>query len=105
MTGDREPGQIRRPLSGLLRRGVEVVQAEVTGIDPVHRKVTTSVAEVSYHHLVVALGADLAPDVIPGLADAAQTPFTFDGAARLRDSLRVFTGGRIAITSRTESGR
>ena len=42
MTGDREPHQIRRPLAGLLRRGVELVQAEVLGIDPVHRKVRTS---------------------------------------------------------------
>lgn len=39
MTGDREPHQIRRPLKGLLRRGVDLVQAEVLGIDPVQRKV------------------------------------------------------------------
>ncbi|MBI3681082.1 MAG: NAD(P)/FAD-dependent oxidoreductase [Acidobacteria bacterium] len=62
MTGDRKPDQIRRPLAGLLRRGVELVQAEVIGIDPVHRKVRTSAAEIAYDYLIVALGADLAPD-------------------------------------------
>jgi sulfide:quinone oxidoreductase len=97
MTGDREPDQIRRPLAGLLRRGVELVQAEVLGIDPVHRKVRTSAKDLPYDQLIVALGADLAPEAIPGLADGSHTFFTFDGATRLRDALRAFSGGRIAV--------
>ncbi len=97
MTGDREPDRIRRPLAELLRRGVELLQAEVLGIDPVLRKVRTSAAELAYDHLVVALGADLAPDAIPGLAAASHTFYTFDGAARLRDILKTFSGGRIAV--------
>ena len=97
MTGDREPHQIRRPLAGLLRRGVDLVQAEVLGIDPVQRKVRTSAAEIAYDHLIVALGADLAPGAIPGLAEASQTFFTFEGATRLRDALKGFSGGRIAV--------
>jgi sulfide:quinone oxidoreductase len=97
MTGDREAHQIRRPLAGLLRRGVELVQAEVLGIDPVQRKVRTNGSEIAYDHLIVALGADLAPDTIPGLAGASQTFYTLDGAARLRDQLTAFTGGRIAV--------
>lgn len=97
MTGDREPHQIRRPLKGLLRRGVDLVQAEVLGIDPVQRKVRTSAAEIPYDHLIVAMGADLAPGAIPGLAEASQTFFTFDGATQLRDILKSFSGGRIAL--------
>lgn len=97
MTGDRAPDQIRRPLAALLRRGIELVQAEVHGIDPVHRKVRTSAAELRYDQLVVGLGADLVPEAIPGLTDASHTFFTFDGAARLRDALRAFSGGRIAV--------
>ncbi|MCC7153526.1 MAG: NAD(P)/FAD-dependent oxidoreductase [Bryobacterales bacterium] len=97
MTGDREPHQIRRPLAGLLRRGVEQVQAEVLGIDPVRRTVSTSAAEIAYDHLIVALGADLAPEAIPGLAEASQTFFTFEGATRLRDTLKSLSGGRIAV--------
>ncbi|MBI5282951.1 MAG: NAD(P)/FAD-dependent oxidoreductase [Candidatus Solibacter usitatus] len=96
MTGDRQPEQIRRPLAGLLRRGVEVVQGEVTGIDTAQRRVRTSGAEIGYDQLVVTLGAELAPDAIPGLA-GAHTFYTYEGAARLRDELRAFTGGRIAV--------
>jgi len=97
MTGDREPDQIRRPLAGLLRRGVELIQAEVVGIDPALRRVRTSAAEITYDRLIVALGADLAPDAIPGLAGASHTFFTFEGAARLRDALNAFSDGRIAV--------
>lgn len=97
MTGDREPHQIRKPLAGLLRRGVELVQAEVIDIDPVQLKVSTSAAEIAYDHLVVALGANLAPGAIPGLAEASQTFFTFEGATQLRDTLKNFPGGRIAV--------
>jgi sulfide:quinone oxidoreductase len=97
MTGDREPHQVRRPLAELLRRGVELVQAEVLSIDPVQRKVSTSAADIAYDHLIVALGADLAPGAIPGLAGASQTFFTFEGATRLRDALKSFSGGRIAV--------
>ncbi|MCZ2150114.1 MAG: NAD(P)/FAD-dependent oxidoreductase [Bryobacterales bacterium] len=97
MTGDREPGQIRRPLAGLLRRGIELVQAEVTGIDTVRRKVKMGAAEIAYDQLIVALGANLAPEAMPGLAEASHTFFTFEGAARLRDALRGFAVGRIAV--------
>jgi sulfide:quinone oxidoreductase len=96
MTGDRQPDQIRWPVAGLLRPGIEFVQAEVVGIDPAQRKVRTTAEEIAYDQLVVALGADLAPDAVPGLA-AANTFFTFDGSVRLRDTLQDFSGGRIAL--------
>jgi sulfide:quinone oxidoreductase len=97
MTGERKPEQICRPLAGLLRRGIELVQSEVVRIDPELRKVRTTGTDILYDRLIVALGADLAPDAIPGLAEASQTFFTFDGAARLRDALHAFSGGRIVV--------
>ncbi|HQT93355.1 MAG: hypothetical protein B7Z61_06240 [Acidobacteria bacterium 37-71-11] len=97
MTGDRRPGQIVRPVRSLLRRGVELVTAGVERIDVSRSRVQTVEGEVAYDHLVVALGAELAPDAIPGLEGAAQTFFSFDGAARLRDELRSFPGGRVAV--------
>ena len=97
MTGERKPDQVRTPLAKLLRKGVELIHAEVTAIDPAARKVTTSVAEIPFDHLLIALGADLAPELIPGLEESAHTFYTFDGAARLRDALSNLTGGRIAV--------
>jgi sulfide:quinone oxidoreductase len=100
MTGDRQPGQITRPVRQLVRPGIEVVQAEVRGIDLGTRRVETSAQALTYDYLVVALGAELAPEAIPGLAEAAHTFYTFDGAVKLRDALSApggFAGGTVAV--------
>ena len=97
MTDDRRPGQITRDVRQLARPGVEVALAEAQSIDLANRHVNTSAQILSYDYLVVALGAELAPEAIPGLAEAAHTFYTFDGAARLRDTLREFEGGTVAV--------
>jgi sulfide:quinone oxidoreductase len=97
MTGDRTPRQVRRPLIQLLRTGVEFVHGSAEGLDLNRRRIVTSAGDISYDYLVVALGAELAPETVPGLADGAQTFYTFDGASRLRDALSRFSGGRVAV--------
>ncbi len=96
MTGERTPRQIVRPLQHLLAPGVELVIAPVTRIDPARRVVTTSSGELAFDVLVIALGAELAPDAITGLA-SAHTYYTLEGASHLRDELRAFQGGRVAV--------
>ncbi len=97
MTGDRRPEQISREVRQLVPEGIESVQAEARGIDVAAHRVETSAGPLTYDFLVVALGAELAPGSIPGLAESAQTFYTFDGAAKLRAALRDFRGGRIAV--------
>ena len=46
---------------------------------------------------MIALGADLAPDKVKGWDESIHTYFTFDGAARLHETLNKFSGGKIAI--------
>ncbi len=97
MTGERQPGQVTRPLRDLLHPGVELIQGRVEGIDLVHRRVRLPRETVDYDYLVVALGAELAPARIPGLADAAHTFYTLDGASRLRTALATMGGGTVAV--------
>ncbi len=97
MTGDRRPEEISREVKQLLHKGVELLHSEARGIDLAAHRVETSAGSVTYDFLVVALGAELAPDSVPGLAEAAQTFYTFEGAAKLRSALREFSGGKIAI--------
>ena len=97
MTGDRQPEQITRDLRQLVRRGVELILAEAQAIDLSNRRVQTSTQTINYDYLIVALGAELAPGTIPGLAESAQTYYTFDGATKLRDTLRNFAGGKVAV--------
>jgi sulfide:quinone oxidoreductase len=97
MTGDRRPEQISRDVRQLVHRGVELLQAEVRAIDLTRRHVETTDGPLTYDFLVVALGAELAPDSVPGLTESAQTFYTFDGALKLRTVLRNFSEGKIAI--------
>lgn len=97
MTGDRKPEQITRPVRELVRSGVEVMEAEAHDIDVRAQRVETSAGSLSYDYLIVALGAELAPEAIPGLADNAHTFYTFEGTTRLRDALQTFTGGTVAV--------
>jgi len=97
MTGDRSPEKISRPLSRLERKGVELVRGIIEKIDPARREVTVGGRTLAGDYLVIALGADLAPEAIPGLADAGHTFYTLSGAERLRDALGSFTGGRLVV--------
>ena len=100
MTGDRQPEQIARPVRELVRPGVDVLQAEAHEIDLGARRVETSGGTLSYDHLVVALGAELAPETIPGLTEGAHTFYTFDGARKLGEALSAsggFEGRTIAV--------
>ena len=97
MTGDRQPEQITRDVRQLARPGVEVALAEAQSIDLPNRRVTTTTQTLTYDYLIVALGAELAPETIPGLPEASHTFYTFDGATKLRDALREFSGGTVAV--------
>jgi sulfide:quinone oxidoreductase len=97
MTGDRRPEQIARPLAGLERKGIEVIRGEVERIDPARREAVVGGRTLQADHLIVALGAQFAPEAVPGLATAGLTFCTLDGATRLRDALHAMRAGRIVI--------
>lgn len=97
MLGWREPEHIQTDLSQLARQRIEFIQADIQAIDPDSRKVRTSTGEFTGDYLVVALGAQPAPELTPGFTEAAHTPYTLEGAVRLRDALRQFNGGRIVV--------
>ncbi|MHB8879862.1 MAG: NAD(P)/FAD-dependent oxidoreductase [Myxococcaceae bacterium] len=97
MTGDRTPAQVSRPLVRLQRKGIEVVRGEVERIDPERREVVVNGKALRGDQLIVTLGAELALDAIPGLADAGHTFATLEGATRIRAALEGFRGGRIVV--------
>ncbi len=97
MTGDRQPQQVTRDVRGLVRPGVEVLERDVRAIDLAQRRVEFDGESLAYDYLVVALGAELAPDAIPGLAAGGHTFYTLDGATRLRTALDGVTGGTVAV--------
>ncbi len=97
MTGGRASNAIRKDLHALTQQGIEFVNASVDAIDPAARRVTTSNDALDYDYLIVALGAELAPETIPNLAATAHTPYSLSGAENLRDARRDFGGGRVVV--------
>jgi sulfide:quinone oxidoreductase len=96
-TGDRAAESIQRPLARLERKGIEVVQAEVQAIDPAKRTVTAGGRELAGDAIVVSLGAELAPETIPGLVESGSNLYSIQGAQAIRDALRSFRTGRVVV--------
>lgn len=97
MVGQRRPAQITKDVRRMLRPGVELVLAEVEELQPERGCVRAGGQELAYDYLIVALGADLAPETLPGYADAAHNFFSLDGATRLWEDLARFEGGRVMV--------
>lgn len=95
--GSRQPERIQRPLDRLRRKGIEVLTAEISAIEPSTRSVVAGGTELVGDVMIVSLGADLAPDAIPGLAAAGHNLYTLTGAMAFRDALAGFRAGRIVV--------
>ena len=59
IVGARKPAQFSRDLSRLAQKGIEVIEAKITTIDPAARRVSTSVGELTGDYLIIAMGAEL----------------------------------------------
>ncbi len=64
--------------------------------------VKTKDDEFPFDYLVIALGAEYAPDPIPGFREGAHHIYDLEHAMRFRDAIEGFSGGTIAVgVSRT----
>jgi sulfide:quinone oxidoreductase len=97
VTGRRRPEQISRRLSGLTRHGLEFRCAEVMAVDPAKRMLEIAGDRVHADALVLAPGAHLTLEPLPGAAGVAHQFYELDGALRLRDALDAFAGGHVLI--------
>lgn len=97
MTGDRRVNKITTPVHKLVRSGVEIIHAEVNGIDVPNRRITTTRNSISFDYLVIALGAELAPELIPGFAEGAYSFYTLEDTQRLQPALEKFEGGNVSV--------
>lgn len=97
MMGLRRPAQITRDLARLGRKGVDFLNVEVSKIDPANRVVRTSNGDLGYDYLVLALGAELAPETLPGFQGVAHHIYELEAATKFREALMGFRGGRILM--------
>lgn len=101
--GGRTDGTITHHRARTLRRGIDWIQREVEGIDPATRTVSLSGGlGLGYDLLVIATGAQIRPDLTPGLEPAmsrgeAHDFYTLPGAMALARALGRFEGGRLVV--------
>src|SRR5215208_2804843 len=90
-----EAGQ--RPLDSLSSLGIRVMRDPVTKIDPVGRAAWMGDQRLSADALVVALGAELAPELVPGLQEYAYNVYDPQDIPRAAQALSEFQGGTLLI--------
>ena len=95
--GLRDPYKIMRDLARLEKKGIDVVKGQVESIDPEQRTVRVNENELESDYLVISLGADLAPEQVPGLEDAGFNLYSMEGAVAIRDARADLIEGRLVV--------
>jgi len=95
MLGQRRPDQISRPIATLGKRGIELVRGAIERLDPTARTIRVNGSDITGDYMIVALGADLAPELVPGLAEAGHNLYPLAGAQSLQSALSNFSKGRL----------
>jgi sulfide:quinone oxidoreductase len=108
--GTQEAEHLERKERSLLRDRIKLIIGDAHQLDLSKQQILLAAdhsdqitERLHYDYLVFASGARIAPEEVPGLADALATGnsvhhfYTQRGAERLRDALAEFDGGRIAV--------
>jgi len=96
--GEAKGHWLTREERTLLRGGVELAIERAIRIHPDAGTVQLERGgELSYDYLIIATGARLVPEAIPGLSEGSFEFYSLAGAERLSQELARFPGGRIKI--------
>ena len=97
VTGHRSSDAISRSARQLLHPRVELVTGDIDAINPETREVSVGGRRLVGDSLIIALGAALAPERIPGMAKAGFNIYDGQGADALRQEMTRFNGGRLVV--------
>jgi sulfide:quinone oxidoreductase len=97
--GEKRVDEGVRPVAELLDDRVDLRVERVTAVDTDARRLTLAGGErLGYDQLVLATGARLAPESVPGLVEGGHHFYGAGGAERLREALAGFDGGRLVLS-------
>jgi sulfide:quinone oxidoreductase len=102
LSGSRKLYNSQVALNKLEAKGIKFLNDEITSIDLNENSITTKANHnrLEYDYLIIALGAELAPERIIGFEDHGESCFNiYDSkqVPRLREKLLSVNGGRIAV--------
>jgi sulfide:quinone oxidoreductase len=85
------------PLKDLLRKDIEIINEEVTRIDPETRTVHTSAQSIPADFIIIAMGAAIYPESTAGFNEYCLNLFDTQGAFEIHQRLKNFAKGKIAF--------
>ena len=97
LTGQSTLEEGQRPLDSLTSLGIRVMRDPVTRIDPASRTAWMGDQRLSADAVVVALGAELVPEAIPGFREHAYNVYDPQDIPRATQALHQFQGGTLLI--------
>ena len=97
MFGRRSAKSVMHAYGKIRLSGVKFRRETITSLDPLRKKVTTREGSYEADVMVVALGADYDIEATPGLSEAGQEFYSFEGAERVRDILPKFQKGHVIV--------
>ena len=86
-----------RDLRTLQRLGIRYEQSEIRAIDPAARSVATESGTLTGDYLVVALGSEARPDLVPGLSEHGHNVWDVVGVPASKSAWDAFDGGRVVV--------
>jgi sulfide:quinone oxidoreductase len=86
-----------RPLARLAERGITVLRGAVERIDPGNRGATVDGSVLEADALVLALGAQAAMDLVPGLVEHGHNAWDREHLDRVHAAVDAFRGGRVVV--------
>ena len=99
LEGSRRLEESQTPLDGLNTKGIEYLNDEVTRIDLASKRVQAKDhGWLEYDYLIVALGAELAPDRIAGFVGRGHNLYDAQAVPELREKLLALKRGKVAVT-------
>ena len=84
-------------LNELGKKEIDFLKEEILQIDLQNKNVKTSSGDLSYDFLIIAMGAVLAPEKIPGLVENGMNLYDHNQITEIHDKLNKIKSGNIAI--------
>ena len=96
--GEENPKNLVKSERSLLSKRVHLVTVHASRIDAVGKQVELVNGEVlPYDTLVIATGARIVPDAVPGFEESAHHFYSEEAALALKTALDAFEGGKLVI--------
>ena len=85
-------------LSGLTKKEIDFLNEEILQIDLKNKNIQTTTTNLSYDFLIIAMGAVLAPEKIPGLVENGMNLYDYKQSEQIHEKIKELKSGKIAIS-------